>query len=156
MISAASWQDSPPSPQRRLNVMSVVTRHHAKVAGLTRYNSGKLCLNRHNSERWTGSGSCIACDSLPSRIASRRNATLRCARCRMGIPEPPRHTPRFCECCGKLPTETKPKLVIDHCHSTGKFRGWICDTCNRGIGMLGDNQEGVSRALHYLQRSTWA
>ena len=39
--------------------------------------------------------------------------------------------------------------------STGRrisIRGVLCPNCNRGIGLLGDNIEGVRRALDYLHR----
>lgn len=50
-----------------------------------------------------------------------------------------------CECCGRV----RP-LVVDHSHGTGQFRGWICHSCNTGIGKLGDDIEGVMRAVAYL------
>ena len=53
-----------------------------------------------------------------------------------------------CECCGK----TTEKLHWDHCHETADHRGWICNNCNTGIGKLGDNLEGVLKALDYLGR----
>lgn len=53
-----------------------------------------------------------------------------------------------CACCGK----THPKsMVCDHDHNTLKFRGWICDPCNMGIGKLGDDLEGIEKALAYLK-----
>lgn len=54
-----------------------------------------------------------------------------------------------CDCCGEIPEKS---LVLDHCHKTLKFRGWICEPCNHGIGKLGDNIEGVEKALAYLSR----
>lgn len=54
--------------------------------------------------------------------------------------------PECCECC-KRKIE---KLVVDHNHATGKFRGWLCVRCNQGIGKLGDTWEGVMTALDYL------
>lgn len=71
--------------------------------------------------------------------------------------------PKFCECCGKLPEEsfraksnvTKSgirKLVLDHDPITKKFRGWICESCNHALGNLGDDIEGVKKALNYLNR----
>ena len=54
----------------------------------------------------------------------------------------------FCECCQK---ETS-KLVLDHCHTTEVFRGWLCPPCNLGIGVLGDTLEGVQKAVNYLNK----
>tara|TARA_A200000159_G_C7239023_1_gene303691 strand:+ start:39 stop:185 length:147 start_codon:yes stop_codon:yes gene_type:complete len=42
-------------------------------------------------------------------------------------------------------------MVCDHDHNTLKFRGWICDPCNMGIGKLGDDLEGIEKALAYLK-----
>lgn len=42
---------------------------------------------------------------------------------------------------------------VDHCHETGRVRGFLCTTCNAGLGMLGDNVAGLRRALAYLEQS---
>ena len=54
-----------------------------------------------------------------------------------------------CDCCGQ---EHHKTLVLDHDHNTLRFRGWICEDCNLGLGKLGDNIEGVEKALEYLKR----
>ena len=59
--------------------------------------------------------------------------------------------PEICDLCGKKPAHNK-KIVIDHCHETNTFRGWLCDPCNVGLGNLGDNLAGLSKAVEYLQR----
>ena len=41
---------------------------------------------------------------------------------------------------------------IDHDHQTGAVRGLLCQRCNKGIGLLGDNIAGVQKALIYLQK----
>lgn len=41
--------------------------------------------------------------------------------------------------------------VVDHDHTTGQFRGILCNTCNRGIGLLGDDVDNLKRAITYLQ-----
>lgn len=44
-------------------------------------------------------------------------------------------------------------LVCDHKHGldgTGPIRGWICNPCNRGLGMFNDAAPTVARALAYL------
>ena len=46
--------------------------------------------------------------------------------------------------------------VLDHDHETNLFRGWLCDDCNLGIGKLGDNLEGIMRAVKYFKsRDKW-
>ena len=52
-----------------------------------------------------------------------------------------------CHLCGRL-----APLLFDHDHCTGAFRGWLCAACNSGLGMLGDDVEGLRRAIDYLQR----
>jgi hypothetical protein len=54
-----------------------------------------------------------------------------------------------CECC-HIKTD---KLVLDHCHDTEVFRGWLCPTCNLGIGVLGDTLKGIKNALNYLNKT---
>ena len=58
--------------------------------------------------------------------------------------------PDFCECCHTADR----KLVLDHDHITGQFRGWICGNCNKGIGNLGDNVNGLEMAIKYLNGET--
>lgn len=67
-----------------------------------------------------------------------------------GLPEPTRPEPESCECCGARP---KGRLALDHCHTTGAFRGWLCGKCNLSIGCLGDTIEALERALAYLKRA---
>ncbi len=54
-----------------------------------------------------------------------------------------------CHCCGVI--MTRPHF--DHCHETNQYRGWLCSNCNVGIGKLGDNIEGLLRAVDYLKRA---
>ena len=54
----------------------------------------------------------------------------------------------ICECCGRA----NDRLVLDHCHDKEIFRGWLCPPCNLGIGVLGDNLQGIKNAKFYLQK----
>ena len=45
----------------------------------------------------------------------------------------------------------KKHLCIDHNHETGKVRGLLCDSCNRGIGLLKDNYKILIKAANYLK-----
>ena len=44
-------------------------------------------------------------------------------------------------------------LCIDHCHTTSKVRGLICNSCNRGIGFFFDNPDWMRAAANYIQES---
>lgn len=54
-----------------------------------------------------------------------------------------------CALCG----EPVPYDMVntDHDHKTGKIRGILCRKCNMGLGLLGDNVEGLKTALRYLE-----
>jgi hypothetical protein len=72
-----------------------------------------------------------------------------------GIPEPTRPMPESCERCGNSEYDSygnKKALCVDHCHETGKFRGWLCVKCNSGIGLLGDTLKDLLECADYLKR----
>lgn len=71
-----------------------------------------------------------------------------------GHPEPS----YACPICGRQAHEVKgaggAKLgawVIDHCHETNTFRGWLCHNCNRGLGTF-STVDILEKAKQYLQR----
>lgn len=58
-----------------------------------------------------------------------------------------RPKPENCEIC----LGNEYRIVWDHCHSHGHFRGWICDRCNRVLGLVKDNQELLRGMATYLE-----
>lgn len=44
-------------------------------------------------------------------------------------------------------------IVFDHCHESGNFRGWICDRCNKVLGLVADNALLLRKMARYLDRS---
>lgn len=60
-----------------------------------------------------------------------------------------------CACCGAETASPNGSMRfhVDHCHETRKIRGLLCKACNLGIGLLGDNLEGVMRAVKYLSQT---
>jgi hypothetical protein len=56
---------------------------------------------------------------------------------------------------GKCSICNKPLIVrghSDHSHITGKWRGVLCGTCNRGLGYLQDSTKNLQRAIQYLRK----
>ena len=48
----------------------------------------------------------------------------------------------------------QPRLqnwVLDHCHDTLTFRGWLCHHCNVGLGGFSDNLTRLKKAVSYLE-----
>lgn len=56
-----------------------------------------------------------------------------------------------CALCGKLPKKGD-ELVFDHCHKTNTFRGYLHNSCNRALGVLGDNVLGALKYLNYVNK----
>jgi hypothetical protein len=52
-----------------------------------------------------------------------------------------------CAICRTKPTDA---LCVDHDHLTGEIRGLLCHSCNRGIGLLGDDLSRIRSAVSYL------
>jgi hypothetical protein len=44
------------------------------------------------------------------------------------------------------------QLALDHDHRTGKARGLLCNSCNRGLGRFKDSIEVLEAAVRYLKR----
>ena len=55
--------------------------------------------------------------------------------------------PLKCEVCG-----SRRRIVYDHSHHTGQFRGWLCNACNVALGLLEDNPIKLRLLSDYLDR----
>ncbi len=51
-----------------------------------------------------------------------------------------------CAICRK-----RKKLVLDHCHRTGKIRGLLCSNCNTALGLVKENLEIIEGLRTYLK-----
>lgn len=58
-----------------------------------------------------------------------------------------------CEICGDVVSGRR--LAVDHCHETGRLRGFLCNTCNAGLGMFKDSLFTMGRAIKYLEKHAW-
>lgn len=55
-----------------------------------------------------------------------------------------------CEICGSVATD------VDHCHSSGATRGFLCNPCNRALAAVRDNASVLRSAAAYLDQFTEA
>jgi hypothetical protein len=62
-----------------------------------------------------------------------------------------------CAICGDDPKvvhvdkgRNAQRLVLDHCHATGRIRGLLCGPCNRALAPLERDPAWVKRAIAYL------
>ena len=62
-----------------------------------------------------------------------------------------RPAPDRCEVCGGEESSRKQRMHYDHCHKTGKFRGWLCARCNMTLGQVEDNPELLLKLAEYLR-----
>tara|TARA_B100000941_G_C28498736_1_gene552654 strand:+ start:476 stop:889 length:414 start_codon:yes stop_codon:yes gene_type:complete len=65
-----------------------------------------------------------------------------------------------CPVCRKGSEEVKGKggksngpWVVDHDHKTNKFRGWLCHSCNRGLGSFEDDPMRLLTAVAYVENA---
>lgn len=45
------------------------------------------------------------------------------------------------------------KVVLEHDHNTGKPGGWICDSCNTGLGRFKDDVELLKSGIEFLKKN---
>lgn len=64
----------------------------------------------------------------------------------------PYNMPFECPICGKRTIAgVTCKVVLDHNHRNGEPRGWVCDSCNTGIGRFKDDIELIKRAIKFIK-----
>lgn len=64
----------------------------------------------------------------------------------------------LCDICGRperMPNAKKngiKRLAIDHCHTTNKVRGLLCQKCNQSLGGFEDSIKTITSAIAYLKK----
>lgn len=86
----------------------------------------------------------------PERIAfhnRKDHYRSRRSRRRVGALKLGRPCPEVCEIpgCGNV-----GKIHFDHCHKTGKARGWLCFNCNAALGHVKDKSSVLRALADYL------
>lgn len=57
-----------------------------------------------------------------------------------------------CAICKEHQSEHKRRLALDHCHSTGTVRAFLCGRCNTSLGLMRDSPSLLRLAALYLEK----
>lgn len=52
----------------------------------------------------------------------------------------------------KICRQPSSRLVVDHCHETGRVRGLLCAPCNSFLGRINDSPEALLKVIEYLRQ----
>jgi hypothetical protein len=113
--------------------------------GYENFRQEKVCRNCNT---------CKPIEEFPhfsTNLAGRKNTCKECTKNLFSLrqklkaenPPPPSGN---CPICN-MHTES---WILDHCHFKNKFRGYICNSCNLGIGRFNDDVELLKKAIEYL------
>ena len=58
-----------------------------------------------------------------------------------------------CKICDTHQSKLKRRLYVDHCHTTNKVRGLLCQSCNTFIGFSYDSPKRLKRAIEYISNT---
>lgn len=78
----------------------------------------------------------LTLEEYDTMYAGQNRACSICARPLIAYPNRSQHNERAC---------------VDHCHTTGRVRGILCNECNTGLGNFKDSPMLMRRAIEYLQ-----
>lgn len=87
------------------------------------------------------------CSDCTKKVGYGKQESVKLAKS-LGIPYKAPEGTKCARCC-REPSKGNG-LVFDHDHEKNVFRGYLCNSCNRSIGVLGDDIEGAILTLNYL------
>lgn len=146
--SALTWEQQDEHINRvkqKLGIQRQSVRRNLRVMGFV-LKDPPVPRCRHDLLVWE----CGECEAKAAAIKVRRSemaAQQRTRDDRTARLHVSRHGP--CELCGR-----ETKRVFDHCHTKGHFRGWLCTSCNSGLGMFRDDPMLLEAAATYLRERT--
>ena len=129
------------------------------------YFLGKDCKRNHGGKRYTSNRQCVTCVRAIKLKYTQSESGKRVNRNRELLKSYGISIDQFeamfrladgkCEIC-KISLNPKgwgkDSVAIDHNHKTGKVRGILCNSCNRGIGHFFDDVSILNNSVRYLER----
>lgn len=102
-----------------------------------------LCNNHYNEKRYRENPTTYTPEKLERHYANKIAKQEKS----VGRPKPDK-----CEIC--LSAGGKLGIVYDHCHKTGRGRGWLCSNCNTALGFLNEDVSRILKLAEYAKRHT--
>ena len=59
----------------------------------------------------------------------------------------------ICAICQRPEAEVNG-LSVDHDHGSNRARGFLCNNCNTGIGLLGEDSSRLAQAMVYVNKAS--
>ena len=124
----------------------------AMANGFLVYKSDRSCPKGHD-ERFISSNNCVEC-SRQQMLKRSKKAKWSRIRKIYGLEE---HecvkmmADQNGKCAICLVVLTDKNSHIDHCHDSGKVRGFLCGRCNQGIGLFDESEELLLSAINYIR-----
>jgi hypothetical protein len=123
----------------------------AIAGGALEYLSDAACPHGHY-RRYVTTNNCIDCDveSRAKRVEKARWARIKKEYGLSELDVAQMLNKQNCKCviCS---INIRNGYHIDHCHSTGKVRGLLCQKCNQAIGLLRESESLFFKAAEYIK-----
>lgn len=92
--------------------------------------------------------SCTECRTVMEGMSVSRSDRVK------WLKKKPQEEPFECPICKKRTIAgITSKVVLEHNHRTGRPGGWICDSCNTGLGRFKDDSELLESAIEFLKKN---
>ncbi len=146
------WKEVTISPNdyKKFDVNKIGDNYSKKICNICHklLSTEMFARNQNNVSRSVRRPSCQDC----RKVIEGKSPTLKEQKQWITKSPKPEQEPFECPICGKRTIAgVTSKLDLHHDHSTGKIKGWICDSCNTGIGRFKDDPDLLKKAIKYVQ-----
>lgn len=136
------------------NARAHLARTVAAQSKLTTYTSPSPCKSGHVI-RFTASNNCVQCSASSAERSKEKRREARLKKVYgLDFREIDRLLSAQKNACAICEVDINAKtLHVDHCHSLGHVRGLLCQKCNQGLGLFGDNIKTLLAAAEYVKNA---